>query len=292
MTMHLFGSVLTAKAVAHNNRGENEGTVSTLQKIIRDGDIYSTVSAEAIRYSLRETWQIDGDDDLNRTVAHNGSSWKDKEFKNEEKYIDNDVLGFMNPKKETDSRRGRLEITRAVSTTPWRGTVSAHFASIGSNPALMNKDPIPYQAEVHDTRYQYSFAMTPADLFRDKAARADKTLRGIQNLRRVAGNHAHFLYDFSPEVVVLRWTTDPAPRMLLCFDEDERGGISLKRLLARVEGDDIKPKEEKDKVVIGCVLPSVSGLAELEKSGVQVFRGVKAAFDHIIAQIKADLAGQ
>lgn len=286
MTMHLFGSILTPRAVAHNNRGENEGTVSTLQKIIRDGDIYSTVSAEAIRYALRETWQIDGTDDLNRIVAHEGSKWADFAFKDKEKYIDNDVLGFMNPKKETDSRRGRLEFTRAVSTTPWMGTISAHFASIGSNPALMNKAPIPYQAEVHDTRYQFSFAMTPADLYRDKAARAEKTLRGIQNLRRVAGNHAHFLYDFSPEVVVLRWTPDPAPRMLLCFDEDERGGISLDRLLARVRGGDIKP----DELAVGCVLASVGGLPELEGLGVRAFRGVKAAFDQIVIQVKGGLA--
>ena len=47
MTMHLFGTVLTAEAVAANNRGENEGTVSTLQKIIRNGEVFSTVSAEA-----------------------------------------------------------------------------------------------------------------------------------------------------------------------------------------------------------------------------------------------------
>src|SRR4051794_33643164 len=218
MTMHLFGSILTAKAVACNNRGEVEGgTVTTLQKIIRDGDIYSTVSAEAIRYALRETWQIDGDQDLNRTVAHDGSAWKDETFARKEEYLDNDVLGFMNPRTETDSRRGRLEIARAVSTRPWAGTTSSHFASIRSNPALMNDHPIPYQVEVHDTRYQYSFAMTPNDLYRDQTNRTEKALRGIQNLRRVAGNHAHFLYDFSPELIVLRWTPDPAPRMLLCF---------------------------------------------------------------------------
>src|SRR5271156_6359003 len=56
MTMHLFGTILTPQAVAHNNRGESEGTVSTLQKVIRNGDIYSTVSSEAIRYALRESW--------------------------------------------------------------------------------------------------------------------------------------------------------------------------------------------------------------------------------------------
>ena len=32
-----------------------------------------------------------------------------------------------------------------------------------------NENPIPYQCEVHDTRYQYTFAMTPDSLLADKA---------------------------------------------------------------------------------------------------------------------------
>src|SRR3954454_9434864 len=99
--MHLFGTVLTSQAVAHNNRGESEGTVSTLQKIIRNGDLHSTVSSEAIRYALRECWLADGKLALNRKVSHDGSEWVDKEFKKPEEFIDNDVLGYMHAKKET-----------------------------------------------------------------------------------------------------------------------------------------------------------------------------------------------
>src|ERR1043165_3403968 len=102
MTMHLFGTILTPQAVAHNNRGESEGgTISTLQKVIRNGDIYSTFSSESIRYAIREGWL---DDDtlrkqLNRKVSHNGSEWTDKEFKKPEGHIDDDVLGYMHAKK-------------------------------------------------------------------------------------------------------------------------------------------------------------------------------------------------
>src|SRR5271166_6176305 len=81
MTMHLFGTVLTPQAVAHNNRGESEGTISTLQKVIRNGDLHSTVSSEAIRYALRECWLADAELKLNRKVSHNASDWTDKEFK-------------------------------------------------------------------------------------------------------------------------------------------------------------------------------------------------------------------
>src|SRR5438067_2345661 len=101
MTVHLFGTVLTPQAVAHNNRGESEGTVSTLQKVIRDGDVYSTVSSEAIRYAIREGWLSDDTLKLNRKVGQasvnedgSDSTWADKTFENPERFIDDDVLGY------------------------------------------------------------------------------------------------------------------------------------------------------------------------------------------------------
>jgi CRISPR-associated protein Cst2 len=280
MTMHLFGTVLTPQAVAHNNRGESEGTVSTLQKVIRNGDLYSTVSSEAIRYGLREGWLDDSTLKLNREVSHNESKWADKEFKKPGEFIDNDVLGYMHAKKETVSRRGILEISRAVSTSPWPGTVSAHFASPGSNPAVAADNPIPYQCEVHDTRYQYTFALTPDSLLQDKKTRTEKTLLAIQNLRRPAGNHSRFLFDFAPEAIVLRWTPDPAPRLMFCFEQQEDGRLSLAKLLARVKGGDLDPSE----LVVGTA-EGIDGLKELKEFKVAVFDGVKKAFSEILARV-------
>jgi CRISPR-associated protein Cst2 len=303
MTTHLFGTVLTPQAVAHNNRGESEGgTVSTLQKVIRNGDLYSTVSSESIRYALRESWLADAELKLNRKVSHDGSEWDDKEFNNPGEFIDNDVLGYMHAKKKTVSRRGILEISRAVSTTPWPGTVSAHFASPGSNPAVAADNPIPYQCEVHDTRYQYTFALTPRALLKDKLARTQKTLLAIQNLRRPAGNHARFLFDFAPEAVVLRWTSDPAPRIMFCVEQHEDGRLSLAKLVARVKGGDIDPKElsvgsqiwdfhrsngsagkEKEEPESHHL---IDGLEDLRKLGVPVHDGVKKAFADILARVR------
>jgi CRISPR-associated protein Cst2 len=285
MTMHLFGTVITPQAVAHNNRGESEGgTISTLQKVVRNGDIYSTVSSEAIRYALREGWLGDATLSVNRTVSHDGSTWADKEFKNPENHIDDDVLGYMHAKKETVSRRGILEISRAVSTTFWPGTISSHFASPGSNPAVKTENPIPYQCEVHDTRYQYTFALTPDALLKDKRTRTEKTLRAIQNLRRPAGNHARFLFDFAPDVIVLRWTNDPAPRMMFCGEQREDGRLCLEKLVARVKGGDIGPTE----LAIGTAEP-VDGLEELKTLKVPVFDGVKKAFSEILERITKDI---
>jgi CRISPR-associated protein Cst2 len=280
MTMHLFGTVLTPQAVAHNNRGESEGTVSTLQKVIRNGELYSTVSSEAIRYALRECWKDDETLELNRRVSHDGSEWVDKEFKKPAQHIDDDVLGYMHAKKETLSRRGILEIGRAVSTSPWPGTISAHFASPGSNPSVSSDNPIPYQCEVHDTRYQYTFALTPDSLLKDKKTRTEKTLLAIQNLRRPAGNHARFLFDFAPEAIILRWTPDPAPRIMFCFEQGEDGRLSLAKLVARVKGGDIDPTE----LAVGTAEP-IDGLDELRKLKVPVHDGVKKTFSDILARV-------
>lgn len=286
MTMHLFGNVLTGQGVAANNRGENEGNVSTLQKIIRNGTMYTTVSAEAIRYAIRSLWKEDRDVEVNRAVTFRTSDWKDREFGDGwGAYIDNDVLGYMHAKKETASRRGVLEITRAVSSTPWPGTLSHNFAQPFANP-MGNENPIPYQVEIHDTRYQYGFAMTPDALERDKVARTAKTLHALQNLRRVAGNHARFLFDFSPEVIVLRWTADPAPRILLCLDENDRGEVGLERLVARLQGGDVDAKE----LIVGTAIDGVRGVESLDKLGVKVLPGVKQAITDLVARVTQAMA--
>lgn len=289
MSLHVFGTVITARAVAANNRGENEGTATTLQKVIRDGDLFTTVSSESIRYSIREGWLNDETTKLNRVVSHSGSKWEDREFgKGWEKYIDNDVLGFMHAKKETLSRRGILEISRAVSTTPWPGTVSANFASPGANPGVTHSNPIPYAAEVHDTRYQFTFAMTPQAVEgKDKLARTAATLRAILNLRRVGGNHGRYFYDFSPEAIVLRVTDDPAPRIMFCFDENDRGELSMSKLVRRMQGDepDVAPAE----VVIGSPLDEVVGLGDAVELGTQSCSGVKSAVSETLKRIEERL---
>jgi CRISPR-associated protein Cst2 len=273
MTKHLFGMVLTHQGIYANNRGENEGNASTLQKVLRKGELYTTVSAEAIRYALREEWQINRCF-LNRTSPdHRRCEFSDSEFENWKNFLDDDVLGFMHAREETKSRRGILEITRAISTTPWRGEIMHNFASPGSNPAVTAGDPIPYAVEVHDTRYQYGFAMTPEFLGREglldqdtltteeKLKRLRLALEGLLNLRRVGGNHARYLTDFSPEGIVLRWTDDPVPRFLYCFEQNEEGSVSLNPLLARINGGDIDPSD----LVIGTSI----NIPELRKNANQ-----------------------
>jgi CRISPR-associated protein Cst2 len=278
MSKHLFGMILTHQGIYANNRGENEGNATTIQKVLRNGEIYSTVSAESIRYALREGWQLAGHSVNRRVVDHRSVEITDREFAKWAECLDDDILGFMHARNETLSRRGPLEITRAISVSPWRGEIMHNFASPGSNPSMTANDPIPYAVEVHDTRYQFGFAVTPEFFGQErlnersqldgskKKERLRLVLEGLLSLRRVGGNHARYFTDYSPEVVVLRWTDDPAPRFLYCFEENELGSLSLGPLLKRIEGGDI----EADEIIIGTAL-DIAYLRQSakEKSGVK-----------------------
>jgi CRISPR-associated protein Cst2 len=92
---HLFGNLLTSYGTAANNRGENEGNITPLQKLEWKGETHTTVSAEAIRWALRYYWQKAGyrvnrrwDDNANEFV------WENPDF-DDASFIDDDVLGFM-----------------------------------------------------------------------------------------------------------------------------------------------------------------------------------------------------
>ncbi len=305
MSKHLFGIVCTHLSTAANNRGETEGNITTLQKLLWNGTVHTTVSAEAIRFALRRRWQERGlplnrvwEDRLNR------HRWEDPEFQQgPAAFIDDDVLGFMSAqaaKQEanaveggakgrqrgtTDVRRARLEVTRAVSLTPWSGDVTFNAASIGATPsaALKGDFPVPYGTEVHATRYQYGFALTPGSLA--VPARALDVVAGLVGLAEVAGNHARFLYDFSPESVVFRWTDDFAPRLLYGFRDGGNGTVRLDAVVQRAEAGDLDPTE----LIVGGAIAGTPDGERLEALGARVFAGVRAAAEVVRAELRDDL---
>ncbi len=272
MSMHLFATIVTATAVAANNRGEGDGsTLSTLQKITCGNDQYTTVSAEAIRWGLREYFQNNNESATNRTFNPDTDkySFKSEQF-SADKYIDDDLFGYMDAKKGSDNkdattkRRGALEISRAISLDPYWGDTA-----FGSKGGEKGKTSI-HSTEVHCTAYQYTIALTPESL--KDPNRAALALDAIGAVRHVGGNHARFLYDFRPESIVIRITDDPSPWIMNCF---KRMGESVgcPKLLRLVEVGDVKASEL---IVAGEIADTPYGekLADLE---VKVYRGVKEA---------------
>lgn len=292
MTFHLFGNILTNYGTAANNRGENEGNITTLQKLFWQGDVHTTVSAEAIRWALRYYWQMSGYP-VNRRWddGANDNTWQNPNF-DDVSFIDDDVLGFMRaeaakvdasdessqgkgkkaPKGTATLKRGVLEVTRAVSTLPYSGDVTFNAASGKKGSTSL------YGTEVHATRYQHGFALTP-DRLKDKS-RIHAVLDGLISIAEVAGNHARFLYDFSPESIVLRWTHDFSPRLLYCFSENEEGTVSATDLVRRVKAGDIDPKE----LWIGGKIAE-----DLEDTKANIYPGVKNAVEALKKVIAKDL---
>lgn len=295
MSLHIFGSIVTAQGCAANNRGESEGNITTLQKLLWTGQVHTTVSAEAIRWAIRYYWQKSGQQ-VNRQWDddRDDHKWKDENWsgwikENGETYIDDDLLGFMiaegaklegeeesdkkraRKKGTTNKRRGVLEITRAISTTPYAGDISFNAKSGEKGRTSL------YGTEMHATRYHYGFALTPERL-RVKE-RCFQALDGLVNLGEVAGNHSRFLFDFSPESIILRVTEDPAPRILYCFHENN-GQVVIPELIDKVNSHDILPEE----LYVGGMLAQ---LPEIKALGVKVcLPGVKETLEKCKMTIK------
>lgn len=309
MTRHLHATYVTNVAIAANNRGETEGNITTLQKIMWNNDIHTTVSAEAIRFALRYYWQqqyqLTNDESyaVNRFYDGDKFLWQDESFSDGgERFVDDDVLGFMDAKapkvengeasasaevEETENngkqrsakkptkgsakvRRGALEVTRAISLLPFLGEVSFNSkAGEKSNTSL-------YGTEMHATAYQYSVTLTPSQLKR--MDRTSLVVDALSSLHNVGGNQARFLFDFSPQLAVYRITHDPAPRILFVA-EAEGNSCSLRPLINRLKAGDITA----DELVIGG---RVAGgeVEELTDLGVfHIYQGVRQAAEIVKA---------
>lgn len=310
MSLHVFGAVVTHHGTAANNRAETEGNITTLQKLLWFGRVHSSVSAEAIRFAIRRRLaeheptnrRWDEDQRTNVWSDHLFESWAEK---NGQPFIDDDLLGFMSadaakeengpePSSEADDkkktrakgkakvRRAVLEVTRAISLSPYGGDVTFNAASPGATPSAQKKgsNPVPYGTELHATRYQYGFALTPSAL--RKPERAATGIEAICSLGEVAGNHGRFLYDFSPESIVFRVTHDPAPRLLYLF---EGGGptVDAPALLSRVKSGDLPAKEL---IIAGAFSQSATAKAVAEL-GATLEPGVRQAARLVCERIAA-----
>ncbi len=302
MSLHVFANFVTPFGTAANNRAETEGNITTLQKLVWQGQPHSTVSAEAVRFALRRLLAATEKNGTNRRwdEIDRNNDWQDWTFKGWDKeqkgntFVDDDLLGFMTAeaaKEEGEAgtanvRRAVLEVTRAVSLTPWSGDVTFNAASPGATPSASKgddraKNPVPYGTEVHATRYQYGIALTP-DRLRDKS-RAAKAVEALCNLGTVAGNHGRFLFDFSPDSVVFRITDDPAPRLLYCFETADDGKTVIAPALEeRVKDGDIKAEE----LIIGGTFAKSDAAKKLGAFiGANGHSGVKGAAAEAVKRI-------
>lgn len=306
-TNYLYGTIVTGEGVAANNRGDNLGNTTTLQKVFVKDEVHTSVSAEAIRFAIRYRFQRE-DLPVRRKFV-DGKLEESKEW-NAEQNIDDDLMGYMDaaaaqaereeddesgetesgadrPKKgwkkakgKTTKRQSPLAVSRAVSVRPYRGEISFNAVSGEKEKGKLSL----YSAEMHTTEYQYSFGLNLDDVV--NKAHIEPFIDAIVDPPQVAGNHSRFAYDFSPSSIVFRVTGAHSPRIQNCFEhEEESRGITMRKLVERVRSGDIPPSEI---IVGGEIATSVDGKA-LEQLGAKVVAGVGEAAAEARIRIKNKL---
>ena len=276
MTRHVHITAVTPLGVASNNRGEGDGgVVATLQKLIFNDCLFSSVSADAIRWAVREYFQSNYPEKTNRTYDPVKSEYRFKDEKySSSNFIDDDLLGFMSAKKDANNkdatvkRRGIVEFSRSVSLDKYQDNIV--FSSTGGQ---KGKTSI-HQSEVHYTQYHFSVSFTPEGL--EDPSRALILMDAIKDIRHVGGNHARFLYDFSPESIIIRITHDQAPRIMDAFIRGEETNVNLSNsFLRKVKSGDILASE----LIVGGAIVDSYG-KQLSELGANTFLGIKSAIEH------------
>jgi CRISPR-associated protein Cst2 len=305
-TNYLYGTILTNEAVAANNRGDNLGNTSTLQKVFHQDDVHTSVSAESIRFALRYRFQLENLE-TNRTFKSNKLEYKDEDRAyrgtSDDIFIDDDLMGYMDAKaakeekedevienmaenseelkapeetKKKKTKGGRqatvrpspLATGRAVSLRPYRGELSFNTVS---GEKVKGKLSL-YNAEMHTTEYQYSFGLNLDDVVNKE--NIGHLIDAIIDPPQVAGNHARFAYDFSPYSVVFRVTNAHSSKIQNCFEHDEENRtFTVARLIKRVESRDISA----DELIIGGEIANTDEGKQLKELGVTVLNGVAEA---------------
>jgi CRISPR-associated protein Cst2 len=165
-----------------------------------------------------------------------------------------------------------------VSLRPYRGELSFNAVSGEKEKGKLSL----YNAEMHTTEYQYSFGVNLNDLVNKKHVSA--LIDALVDPPQVAGNHSRFAYDFSPASIVLRVTHAHSSRIQNCFEHDEETrGVSLEKLVARVESKDVPACE----VIVGGEIAASQYGDRLRTLGATVLSGVMAAADEARKRIAA-----
>ncbi len=294
MTYHLFANVITSQGVAANNRGETEGNRTTLPKVFWNRRLHVSVSAEAIRWAIRYFWQTE-ELKVNRTWDEltQTNEFQEPKF-NAETYIDDDVLGYMIARAgqggDVSKRRGALEVTRAVSlesadkiqiTCNSKSGDKGRKGSMDENSERARTSI--YSTETITTRFQWGLAITPQRLVVPQ--RIENVVEGVTKLANVGGNHARFLYDFSPESAIFRWTHHPVPQFLYCFEQPEADVLTSPRLVQLVECEEIPSAE----IWIFGGYAFTEEAKALSQLGCHVYSSVRKGTQALLGQIRQDL---
>lgn len=205
-------SYLTRASYASLNGSDKEAdNISSIKKIqMNDGKEYPYCSSQAVRRALREQLAVLGHT-LSEGVAATQKKGAATTQCEPQKYIDDDLFGFMRADKETVKRTSPVRVSPLIAIEPYRGDLDfgTNYMSTraGGNPNI-------FETEIHSGFYRGTILIeldrvgekSPGDLYElkcdaeEKIKRVDDLLTAIQNLWTV-GRQSRFLSDISPKLV-------------------------------------------------------------------------------------------
>jgi len=203
---------LTKASYASLNGSDKEvDNISSIKKIRKnDGKEYPYCSSQAIRRALREQLAVMGFE-LSEGVASEKEKGAATTKCDPQKYIDDDLFGFMNAASKTIKRTSPVRVSPLISLTPYLGELdyATNYMSVG-----VGGTPNIFETEIHSGYYCGTILIeldrvgekSPGDLYElkltneEKAKRVLAILDAIQNLWSV-GRQSRFLSDISPKLV-------------------------------------------------------------------------------------------
>jgi len=228
---------LTWASYASLNGADKEAdNIVSIKKIQKnDGKEYPYCSSQAVRRALREQLAVLGWE-LSETSEAKQKKGAASTQCDPQKYIDDDLFGFMQADAETIKRTAPLRVSPLISIDPYRGDMDfgTNYMSLktGGNPNI-------FETEIHSGYYVGTVLLeldrvgekSPGDKYElqlpndEKFRRTAALIDAIQNLWTV-GRQSRFLTDMSPKFVCAALLRVKNPIFLESIKVDANGKIN------------------------------------------------------------------
>ena len=152
------------------NYGENIGNVSELKKLSKNGEMYSYLSRQALRYDIfrimREVFGVDKDKENPLTANQDVVQFKPKA--NIRDYVEVDLFGYMKtvPGIGAMTRHAVVRLTPAISLEPMY--MDVEFGTNLDFAKRANANPNPFLFEHHLSHYTYTMTVELDRVGKDK----------------------------------------------------------------------------------------------------------------------------
>lgn len=253
---------LTPVSFASLNGSDKEAdNISNIKKITRETDQFPYVSAQAVRRALRDQLAVIGKT-LSEGVAAKIKKGAATTQQDPEKYIDDDLFGYMGTEEGKEGKKGKstkrtspVRVSPLVSLHKYEGDLdfATNFMGVEAG-----GDPNIFETEIHSGLYRGTMLIEldrvgcgegfEKDLPNtERAARVKDFLTAFKNLW-TSGRQTRFLADISPKFIAAAMLTTKNPIFLESVIITVNGGINNELLSETIKD----YKDEIKAMVIGA----------------------------------------